>query len=293
MNFDMGDRLGGQVVGAAQMQGGFDRGLCPAADRVGFVILFEHVPARAEIGPERRCLFHGECGGAGEAGQGEVHRRNAGHGAPAGAVLDHCRGVDTAHHLAAGAVIFGDAERVSGGFGGQVPQACAGGGGGDGAPAARCVIVGHGGVLRHGGARAKFIAQHDGCEEIAPGYALCVAQHQRGGEKRSADMALGRVEAVVTVQRVDCHACRQGRARGRSRTPVKQHGQRAAEFGMGVAADDPGQPCAQPAGGNADQVEQAEFRLCADRGGDVGPGQTVDECKRRGHGKFLVATGPA
>ena len=49
---DLGHIVSLQPVRAAQDQNAFDRGLGPATNGVGFVVLLQPIPACAQIGPE-------------------------------------------------------------------------------------------------------------------------------------------------------------------------------------------------------------------------------------------------
>ena len=176
---------------------------------------------------------------------------------PAGAVLDHGGMVDAAHHLAAGAVIFGDAQRVAGGVAVKPQQARAGGGGCDRAPGAGGMVVGGGGVLGNRGAGAEFITHGERGEDVFAGETGRGKRQQRG-QQRAADMALGGVEAVMAIEAVDAHARGKGDTGGRGGAGVKEHRLRARELAAGMGGDDVGEPGHAGRGGDADEIEQRQ-----------------------------------
>ena len=116
-DLDPFDLIRGQIMRVAMGQNPFDWGLCPTADGVGFVILFQRIPAFAKIRPGFRHLFHNQGWSAGETGLCQRHRRGPRHRPPSSAVFQHRGMVDQPHHLAARTVVFCNSQRVAGLFG--------------------------------------------------------------------------------------------------------------------------------------------------------------------------------
>ena len=72
-DFDACDPVGVEAVRVDHLAEGVDGGMGPAADRVGFDVVFGDGPAGAEIGPEVLdvVIFDGDSGGTFEAVFGE------------------------------------------------------------------------------------------------------------------------------------------------------------------------------------------------------------------------------
>ena len=109
-DFDFINLRGLDVMGLAQFERGFNRWLGPAAHWIGFEILLAQIPVFAKILPVVRSLLDGQRRGAGKTAKRQFNRRNPAHGTPACAVFEHCGVINAAHHLAAWAVIFCNAQ---------------------------------------------------------------------------------------------------------------------------------------------------------------------------------------
>ena len=275
-------------MGPAQGQDSLNWGLGPATDRVGFEVLLQNEPALTQIRPVFRGAFDRDGRRTGEAFRRQQNGRDAGHRAPACAIFEHGGMVNAAHHLAAGAVIFGNAQRVTGLIGGQASQPRPGGCGGHGAPTARGVVIGHRGVLGQSGPCAKLVSQGDGCQKFDAGGPGLVRQSQCGRKQRAPDVPLGRVVPIMAIQRVDGHARGQRNTRRAGRACLKEHRCRPAKCLMRMVADDLAEPCPHRACGHTNQVQNTAFGLMPDLGGQVRPLQVVDQLHRgQGWGKLL------
>ncbi len=153
-------------------------------------------------------------GGSGEPLLGEDGRRQSGERSPARTVVEHGRRCDLAHHLAAGAVVFRDAERLAKLSGGHAPQARRHGSHAKRVPGARGVVVGGRGMQSDARATRHFVAHDQRRQRLGPGEVGPVLG--QGGERRQPhdpDVTLGRVVAVVAVEVVDVRGAREGGAR--------------------------------------------------------------------------------
>ena len=115
VDLDVSYVIGAEPVCQHQITHAVDRRMRPAADRIGLYILRLHHPAAAEIGPEGCRLFSldRDRRRAGETTFGQNGRGDTDHRTPARPVMQHAGVRDLAHHLAAGAVIFGDADGLA------------------------------------------------------------------------------------------------------------------------------------------------------------------------------------
>ena len=204
---------------------------------------------------------------AGEAALGEHGGGQPGQGADPRAVMQHRRGGDLAHHLAARAVIFGNAERLA-----QLPvaepsQACRHGGHAERIPCARRMIVRHGRMQCDAGPAGDFVADGQGrqCLRSAKVGTRLGKRRQRR-HHHHADMALGRAVSVMTVEIVDLRRCCIGRARDADAAAVEKHARRmlwvarAVEQGSGVTGD-PARFHRAGRNRNSDRVQQQVARL--------------------------------
>ena len=114
-DFERGDVPMCEAMVVHHLSDGVNGGVGPAADRIGLDVIIGHGPAGAESVPELRHIWRLNRNGrrAGEAALREKSGCEADQRAHARAVMEHRRVVNLAHHLAAGAVVFGDAHGVA------------------------------------------------------------------------------------------------------------------------------------------------------------------------------------
>ena len=157
----------------------------------------------------------------------------------------------------------------------------------DRAPAARGVVIGGGGVLGHGHARAHFIAHDHGCQKFraAAGFGR---QGQHGRQQGAADMALGRVETIVPIQAVDCHARRHGGGGRVGVARVKQQGGCARHIQSGMIADNARQLRAQPPGGHPQKIQQRSLGALQHIGWNVAWRKPMNEMQGIGMHAWLL-----
>ena len=115
IDLDVTDVIGAKTIRQHQITHAVDRRMCPAADRIRLYILRLHDPAAAKIGPEgcRLLSLDRDRRRTGKAAFGKDGRGDADHRTPARPVMQHAGIRDLAHHLAAGAMIFGDADGLA------------------------------------------------------------------------------------------------------------------------------------------------------------------------------------
>ena len=114
--FDLLDLMCAKTMLLHQAAGALNRGLRPAANGVGFVILLAHVPPLTKICPITVGFFDGDGGSACKSLSRELGGSDPCHGAPARPVFEHSGMINAAHHLAPRAVIFSDAKCMPGFF---------------------------------------------------------------------------------------------------------------------------------------------------------------------------------
>ena len=109
------DRFDWKTVLLLQCDRRFNRRLRPATDGMGLHILSQDFPVRTQGLPERGGfrIFDRHGWRARETLLRQQRCTHAGHRAPAAAIFDHRRVVDTAHHLRTGAIIFSNPQRVT------------------------------------------------------------------------------------------------------------------------------------------------------------------------------------
>jgi hypothetical protein len=181
--------------------------------------------------------------------------------------------VNAAHHLAAGPVVFGDAEGLAGAGGVEAEGAGAEGGAGDGNPGTGGVVVRGRAVEGDAGAGADLVAEDEGGQELrAVGAILRLGEGEKRGEGAAADVPLGELVAVVSIEGVDGHPAGQRGAGGADRAAVEEHAGGGAAGGKvagGVVPDDGGKIGAAAAGGDAEEVEEPASGEGADLVGEV------------------------
>ena len=178
--------------------------------------------------------------------------------------MQHGGAVDHPHHLAARPVIFGDAEGLAQLVGAELQQPRADGGHREGVPGAGGVIVRDRAVQGDAGPRTDLIAQHQRRDRLrrvdGRGH---LGEGDEGGDRHHADMALGRVVAVMAVEIVDLGRRGEGGPR-RAHGPSVEHHAGRGRAGPGREGGDGEIPA--DAGGfqlarrrrHADGVEQEQ-----------------------------------
>ena len=210
---------------ALQLRRRLDRRLRPAAHRIGLEILLVDAPARAHIAPQAGDViaFQGDCRRPGKAFARQTCRRRPRHGAPARTVLDHGRIVDAAHHLAARAVVLGNAQRLAGRCRVEPHDARADGRDPERHPGARRVIFGGRCVQRDAGADCHLVAENQMAERLGAAQPRPVAgKGQQPGNRAAAGMALGQRVAVMRVETIDRRRIGKRRAGSTGRPPSKR-----------------------------------------------------------------------
>ena len=259
-----------------QVQHRRNRCLCPTADGVGLEILLTDQPSVSQISP----VVCAECErrGAGEAARGQTCRRDPAHCAPTGAILEHCWVIDTAHHLAPGAVIFCNPHGMCGLRAVQPYQACGQAGNRHGHPSPRGVIIWNAGMLCHSGAAGQLIAKREAEQKfLTRDIAQLLRQPIKRRQNAAARVPFGRVEPIMAIKRINGHPARKRHARDGGSAPIEHHGQRAAHIQGAIVANNARQFCASATGSNADEIQKAQFALPAHLRWQVVPGELGDE----------------
>ena len=183
--------------------------------------------------------------------------------------MQHAGIRDLAHHLAARAVIFGNADGLAKLWRRQAAQAGRHGRDPQRVPGARRVIVGDGGMKRQPGPPGNLVAKRDEHQRLGAAHRLGLfGQRQQRRNDGHADMAFDR---IVAVMRVEIVGLGRGGIGGPGKTglaPVEQHprlvGRVAGtvEQAGGIAGD---AACLHRAGGggNAKRVEKHQRGIAA------------------------------
>ena len=264
LNLDMRHIPSNQPMFAAQFKYRLDRGLRPAAHRVGFIILFFDQPAVAQITPVFWRLFQRQGRGTGKATLCKICRRGPGHRPPARAVFDHGRVINTAHHLTARPVIFGDAKGVTCLRGIKFQGARADPRRSDGHPCTGCVIIACCAMQGQSQPAGKFVTYSNCCDKLL---AVVVSnihgKSHGGGENATTCMPLGCDETIMAIKRVDGGSCGQGVPCWRSGAPVKQHRQVPAKEQRRAVTQDMRGAGGGATYGDAHKVQKVQQRLVA------------------------------
>ncbi len=203
--------------------------------------------------------------------------------------MQHRRRGDLAHHLAARAVILGNAERFAQLRFVKPAQACGDCRHAERIPGARGVIVAHRCMQGDAGPAGDFVADDQGRQRFRSGQ-VGPGLRQRGKRRHHSDtdMALGGAVAIVAVEVVDLRGNGIGRAGNTGAASVEQHAGRVLRVGGtieqdgGIAGD---APCLHRPGGDGDteRIEQKVSRLLQHRLGEDGSGTPQHEIgKARG-----------
>ena len=146
--------------------------------------------------------------------------------------MEH-RGVgDLAHHLAAWAMILGDAQGLAQRILSVAAQAATKGRHAERIPGAGCVVVTDRTMQCDGRAGCNFVGDDHGNERVACGESrVMLGKGAQGRDHGTADMAFGRVQPVMGVEIVDLAGQGKGCTRQPGLPPIKE--ERGAILGRG------------------------------------------------------------